>query len=179
MKEMIENHRDLVVEEYSWFRIFLLIFIITAVIGFFGLNYFSSNLSFLPIKNKKEKVTPTMTVKPSPTPKTEKKTTLTPTKALIKLKRQDLKIQVLNGSQTAGLAKKTKEFLEKLGYQEIDIGNADNNEYKATKISLTSVKKDYFSLLVDDLKDDYQISSQPGELKKDSDYDVVIIIGED
>lgn len=173
---MTEDHRDLVVEEYSWFRIFLLIFILTAVIGFFGFNYFSNKPLILLIKKEDKSVKKEMPSSPEPT----KSHSLSPTptiKETLKLNRQDLKIQVLNGSQIAGIAKKTKIMLEKLGYQKIDIGNAENSDSKETEISLKNDKKDYFDLLRNDLKGSYKISSQAGELKQGSDYDAVVILG--
>ena len=51
--------------------------------------------------------------------------TATPTPPAPTLKRADLKVQVLNGAGVAGTASSAQEFLEGLGYEDIDTDNAD------------------------------------------------------
>ena len=164
------DNNNLVVEEYSWTKIFFIIFIITGVIGFFGYSYY--------VKSQNQQ-----------NAQTEKNIqTITPTKAVIKeikptsiptpsINRKDFKIQVLNGSNKVGIAGKTQVILEKLGYQNVDIGNADNSDYQNTVISVKDNNSKLFDLLIQDLKTTYKIRSQAGKLDVVSDFDAEIIIG--
>ena len=94
------------------------------------------------------------------------------------LSRSDLTIQVLNGSGTAGVAGTVKTYLEGLGYQDIDTGNADSYDYTDTEISLKETKSAYLDLLTTDLKSQYSLSSESGSVPADSPYDVVIVVGQ-
>lgn len=93
------------------------------------------------------------------------------------LKREDLKIQVLNGSGVAGAAGKAKTFLENLGYKDVVAGNADKSDYQETEISILDEKKEYLELLEKDLADEYNLASQSATLPGSSTYDVVITLG--
>lgn len=50
----------------------------------------------------------------------------------VKLKKEDIKIQVLNGSEIAGQAGRLKDQLEALGYANVEIGNAEGPISNAT-----------------------------------------------
>jgi len=94
------------------------------------------------------------------------------------LKKQDLKIRVENGAGISGLAAKTKEFLESLGYTVADPETADNN----TDPTLLTFKKDvpdgYKELIKTDLKDKFpSLIIKEETLPDDSAYDLLIIIG--
>lgn len=96
----------------------------------------------------------------------------------VELKREDLKIQVLNGSGVAGVADEAKDFLKGLGYQEIEVGNADSYDYEETEVAIKEDKKDYLKFLTKDLSEEYTLSSETKTLDEDSDFDVVITLGE-
>jgi len=74
---------------------------------------------------KTTKIFPTATPTPAPKP------TATPTP---KVSRQDLEIEILNGTGKAGQASSLQEELEELGYNIGKIGNADNYDYQKTVI---------------------------------------------
>lgn len=109
----------------------------------------------------------------TPTPE---ETTATPTPKTT-LKRGDLKIQVLNGAGVGGTASKAKKFLEELGYEDIDTGNADSFDFKEAKIAIKEGKDNVGEFLKDDLSSDYSVSKDFTTLDEESKYDVVVTIG--
>lgn len=125
-----------------------------------------------------ESLTPTKKPKNSPTP--EKGTpTPTGTSSVDKasgLDRADLKIEVQNGSGTAGVATKASNLLKKLGYDVVSSGNADNFDYEGTTIQVKSTKKAYLDILKKDLSATYTISSATSDYKG-TEADAVVIIG--
>lgn len=115
--------------------------------------------------------------KSTPTP-TERPTTPTPEATPTpELDRKDLSLEVLNGSGAPGAAGSARDFLENLGYENIDVGNAASYDYDQTEVSVKESKKEYLQLLVNDLKDEYTVSSESAYLEEDYDYDAQIIIG--
>lgn len=118
--------------------------------------------------NPKGTVVPVEEGQSSPTP--------TPTPE-VELDRAELKVQVLNGSGTPGMAGKAQEHLEGLGYQDIDTGNADDYDYKETVIAIKPSKEKYLGLITKDLAEEYTVASETEELDEDSDFDVVITVG--
>jgi len=115
----------------------------------------------------KPTATPTR-VPPSPTPQAS------PTPDL---DRSDLSIEVLNGSGEPGVAGDAEELLEDLGYELIETGNADSYDYDQIQVSVKESNKDYLQLLLNDLKDEYSISSESAFLEEDYEYDAQVIIG--
>ena len=114
--------------------------------------------------------TPTLTVTPIPS--------ITPTPTVDpNLKRDEIKLQVLNGTDKAGFAKSTSEVLEKLGYGNIAVGNADRDDYQKTVIRIKDEAKKYQSLITGDLSADFDTSTVES-LPQDSQYDLVIILGQ-
>lgn len=108
--------------------------------------------------------TPEASALPSPSPET-------------KLNREDISIQVLNGSGVTGAAGKAKDYLEGLGYTVDNVGNANSSDYTQTEISTTTSAQKYVDMLTEDLGSNYTVSDQVGSLGSDSSYDVVIILG--
>lgn len=109
----------------------------------------------------------------------EEKPTAKPTK-VVKLNKDEIKIQVQNGTGTPGQAKAVLDLLVDADYVEgnITTGNADNSDYSKVTISY----KEEFKQAVDDIKDiltedfeDFDIDSI--FLDSDDEYDVVIITG--
>lgn len=116
--------------------------------------------------SKKNNITPTPTLTlPSPTP--------TPS-----FKKEELKIEVLNGSGTPGKASEMKKILKEKGYQEILTGNADNFDYEKTEIKVKKDKYQALSMLKNDLKD-YLSSINEGFLDEKETADVIITFGKD
>lgn len=125
--------------------------------------------NFNSIKNKlsSKKISPTPTLIPTSTP--------SPTPSF---KKEDLKIQVLNGSGVAGKAAKVKSILLEKGYHEIIIGNADNYDYQATVLKIKKSKSSILEMVKKDLKD-YTNLFKEETLPEDDPADLVIIFGSD
>ncbi|HVT01604.1 MAG TPA: LytR C-terminal domain-containing protein [Patescibacteria group bacterium] len=133
--------------------------------------------------------TPTPTEDTSPTPATSPTKGATATPAPTKastgssvdkatgLDRAKLSIHVLNGSGTAGASKKMSDFLEGLGYNVIQIGNADNFDYTNTEIQVANSKSDYIALLKKDLSANYTVGSTSGTPPSDEQADAIVIVG--
>lgn len=68
------------------------------------------------------------TPSPTPTPKPEIKT----------IKREDISISILNGTGIPKEAGFLQGELEKLGYSEIETGNASKQDYKSTEVTFNS-----------------------------------------
>lgn len=102
---------------------------------------------------------------PSPTP--------TPT-----VKREDLKIQVLNGSGTSGKATEVRDLLLEKGYSDIVRGNAENFDYTVTELQVKKSKKDAVNLIKEDLQKNVP-SFKESVLEESDNADVVLIIGAD
>jgi len=98
--------------------------------------------------------------------------------SIVELQRKDLSIVVHNGAGIPGIAGKTKDFLEQLGYIVSDIGNAEKQNSKNTTLQFKSSKVSYKDLLSEDLKDNYDVVVTEN-LDEDADYDALIIVGSD
>lgn len=122
-----------------------------------------------------EQTSPLPTSQPEES-ETEEEPTATPepTQAVEK---GDLAIQVLNGSGAPGAAGDGRDYLEELGYENISVGNADSYAYEQTEVYVKEGKKDILQELIEDLKEEYEVSVQSEYLDEDSDYDIRIIIG--
>ena len=107
-----------------------------------------------------EKTQPTSTPVPEPTPDKEV-----------------IKIKVLNGSGTAGVASTLAEELEDLGYKDVETGNADNYNYEDITIQTKEDKEDYGDLVKKDLEDNYIVSIDSEALDEDDEFDVIVIFG--
>lgn len=168
-----EKSEDKVVEEkietekpnYLWIVIPTAL-LVGALVG--GLITYFSGVS----KLDKDKVTPTPIATEIPIDKE------TPVPSSVgELKRDTLKIQVLNGSGTSGAAGKAKTYLEELGYQDVDTGNASSSDFSEMEISIKDSSKDYLDLITSDLSKSYKVASDSKTLVTTSKYDVVITLG--
>jgi hypothetical protein len=112
-------------------------------------------------------VTPTPTVTqiltPSPMPK--------------EVKREDLKIQVLNGGGKAGAGSKMKTFLTDLGYTVSAVGNTDEYTFEKTEIEVKAGKESVLELVRTDLTKDYSLGTASSTLASDSPFDVRVTVG--
>lgn len=122
-------------------------------------------------REKAAPVTPVVSSPPTPLETPE-------ASPVAEFKREDLKLQVLNGCGIAGAAGKAKEFLEGLGYKDIEVGNAESYDHEETKIAIKENKKDYLELLSNDLSEKHILSVQTPNLDRESKFDVIVIIGE-
>lgn len=99
-----------------------------------------------------------------------------PTPTIV-LNRSGLKIKVLNGSGISGLAGKAKDYLESLGYEGVETGNAKTYDYAETAIRIKEEKKDYLDLLTRDLGRAYQLAAKTVFLESEEDFDVIVVLG--
>ena len=113
---------------------------------------------------------PTPTVLPSPT------LTLTPTPIQkVSTSAATLKIMVLNGTEVVGLAGSTSAKLKKVGFQNIEIGNAKSSSYKTWEVTLKNHDED----IVEIFKNVLELETLPvKEATVSSKFDIEIIIGE-
>lgn len=140
--------------------------LVGALVG--GLITYFSGIS----KLNSEPVSPTPVA--SITPSVEATPTASPSSTL---KKDDLKVQILNGSGVSGAAGKVKTLLEGLGYKLIDTGNASMSDLAQTEVSLKDSKKDYFNEIIKDLSKSYTATESAKTLSGSSKYDVVITLG--
>lgn len=113
------------------------------------------------------------TVSPSPSPFVTPEISPSPEP---ELKREDLTLQVLNGSGTPGAAGTAREYLEGLGYNVAAVGNAETFDFQETLIRIKDRRRDYLELLRPDLEEEYEVGDAE-TLDEDSEYDAVIVIG--
>lgn len=101
---------------------------------------------------------------------------VSPTPAAPVLVRSEWTFEVLNGSGTAGVAKKAADKLETLGYKVVSIDNADRQTYKGNGLFVSQEMQSKVDLLVADLKNTLTIATVAGVLK-DSTVSARVIIG--
>lgn len=95
----------------------------------------------------------------------------------LEVKKGNLKIRVENGAGISGLAARTKEFLESLGYTVLTIDTADSKVGPTILNFKEGVFEDYQSLVSEDMKSKFPEIEAKKDLNTDSDYDLVIIVG--
>ena len=99
----------------------------------------------------------------------------TATPAPTQLEREEITLEILNGSGVAGAAGDAAEIFEALGYEDVEVGNADETE--GNELYISSDVEDLIDVLLEDVEEELDISSISGELD-DSDVSVRIILGE-
>lgn len=145
-------------------------------IGIFVVSFVASFLVFLMVSKTKFSVPRlSMNEKSQPTVAPTVMPIATPTPSI---KRSDLKVKVLNGSGTAGLATTVKSILKDKGYGDILTGNADNFDFTQSELQVKKSEATVSAVISVDLKD--HISSfKNSTLSESSAADAVIIIGAD
>lgn len=108
------------------------------------------------------------------TPSADSESTASPSS---NFKKEDLKIQILNGSGLSGAAGKAKTVLEGLGYKNIDTGNATSSDFSETEVAIKESKKDYLDLIIKDLSKSYEATEAAKPLSSTSKFDIVITLG--
>jgi hypothetical protein len=94
---------------------------------------------------------------------------------LTQLQREEITLEILNGSGVAGAAGDAAEVFEILGYEVVEIGNADNIE--GNELYVNPDFEDLIDILLEDVEEELDISSISGELDG-SDASARIILGE-
>ena len=96
-------------------------------------------------------------------------------KSLVYSENSGMKVEVLNGNATSGIAHKIAKDLEMQGFEVVNIGNADNFNYEKTKIIVYSKEINLDSEFKKLFKD-YEIVK---EYQTNANLDLVIILGKD
>jgi len=91
------------------------------------------------------------------------------------LKREDIKVQILNGTRKSGLASQLKSELAAKGYNVVKIGDTRDMTYNYSRIIDRSGNKDKTDLL----SKDTGISIVESDIDNDCGYDITVIIGKD
>lgn len=118
------------------------------------------------------------TVESSPTPVVSIEPQSSPSASpSASVKRSEVKVQVLNGSGTSGLAGKAKTYLEELGYKDVAVGNASSSDFTETEIQIKDSVKDFLDTITTDLSKSYTVAKETKVLITSSKYDIVITLG--
>jgi hypothetical protein len=136
--------------------IFIVIALVLVAVGFFISREEKLVLSPVSTPTPSEEATPT----PSPEP----------------INKEDIKIEVLNGTEIAGEAAFLQSQLGDLGYEDIEIGNADSQDFVATKVVFSpevsdTVKNEILDKL-DDLYEDVETDTSSMDT-----FDIQVTIG--
>ena len=99
----------------------------------------------------------------------------TPEEVVESLSREEITLDVLNGSGVSGLAGKTATTFEELGYEIGEIGNADSVE--ATELYIQEELEDQLETLLEDVKDELGVASVSGYLESDDEITARLILG--
>ena len=92
------------------------------------------------------------------------------------MRREDARIVVHNGTSVSGLAGETRDYLRELGFDVVDVGNA-NAAYPTTQVvdfGSHPATTNYLTRVLEVPALNISYSSQPG-----GDYDVLVIVGDD
>jgi len=149
--------------------LFILIVVVSAGVFFTGMILYQSNRENFTMANVPflTEPTPTPTVVLSPTP--------SPTPELVF---SDYSVQVLNGSGISGVAGSVATLLENEGFEGVDVGNAEDQDYEETEIQM---KEDVPSEMFDELAKILSTYTliEGAELEDDGEYDIVIVVGQE
>lgn len=95
------------------------------------------------------------------------------------LNKEDLKLRVENGAGVPGIAGRTRDFLSDFDYDVLSVGNADTSDRENTLITLKESKVDFKDLLIEDMRDKYEIVIDENFLDEETAYDVLVTVGSD
>lgn len=88
----------------------------------------------------------------------------------------EYKVQVLNSTTEAGLASSVEELLEENGFEEVTIGNADQDQSITTiAIDERLIEIDQLYEIISDILSGYE--TEKINLSPDENYDIIIVIG--
>lgn len=161
------------VSRFPLFRKEFLIFIVSAIVSFL----IFIGISRMNVDFNKFKLPSLVQNKPAPT-ETPKSAVPSPTPTPA-VKKEEVKIKILNGSGTVGVASDVKDILTKKGYQEILTGNADNYDYTQTLIQVKKGQTALANLIKKDLADSIENPKVEETLKENAASDVEITVGTD
>ncbi|MEN8252797.1 MAG: LytR C-terminal domain-containing protein [Patescibacteria group bacterium] len=111
----------------------------------------ASTVSIFYIRTQTQTTIAEKEVNSDPTPKAS----LAPTPEISSLEKNEISLEILNGTSTKGLAGKTAEKFEKLGYEIKKIGNADDAENHELHVKTEFANQ--LSKLLKDVKEELEI----------------------
>lgn len=155
--------------------IFLLAIILLAAIGVL----FYLPLSPNKVVNKQNDVQKLEQINSKPTASTSAEKaveTPIPTPTPPTLNKTELKMQILNGTTTKGLAGQTRDFLVSKGYSVTNIGNAESSSYDQTIIKFKVSKEVALDDLTKVLSERYSVI-RGDHLNESDQFDIIIIVG--
>jgi hypothetical protein len=120
---------------------------------------------------------PTFIAKAKPTPIPTAAPTPTATPAP-EIKKDSIKVKILNGSGTSGKAGEVKTVIKEKGYQDIVTGNAETFDYEITEIAVKKGNEYLATSLQADLAE-YAKKAKVTILAEKEQADVVITVGKD
>jgi hypothetical protein len=91
------------------------------------------------------------------------------------INRENIKVQVLNGSKKSGLASQLKKELEEKGYSSVKIGDTKDMTYGYTRVIDRSGDKEKLQVVSQDLN----INIVESDIDNACGYDITVIIGKD
>lgn len=145
-----------------------IITVIAIIVG--GVFYYKSKVSSTETA-KDTTLTPQVT-ETTPTP------TDVPEEEVEKIDYSEYSVSVLNGSGVPGESGNVKDSLEKLGFENVETGNAQSYDYETTEISLKAdTPEGVYTAIEEALSDEYTVGKSETALDEDSAYDVIIIVG--
>ena len=102
--------------------------------------------------------------------------TPSPTQTPVEIDRDEVKIQILNGSGISGAAGDLRSEMEDLGYSDIAVGNASSQDYETTEVTFsTGLDQEVRDEITDKLSEIYEdvetVSGSTGN------YDISITTG--
>jgi hypothetical protein len=113
--------------------------------------------------------------KPTPTPSPIPLPTATPTPAI---KKDVIKVKILNGSGTPGKAGDVKTVMKEKGYQDIVTGNANTFDFALTEIAVKKGNEHVATSIKTELAD-YAKDAKVTTLADKETADVVVTVGKD
>ena len=141
------------------------LFVFLIIFGLTGWAFYLKSV-WLPKETVSEVVTEASPI-PNTTPEPEKIVEL--------LTREEISLDVLNGSGVSGLAGKTATTFEELGYEIGEIGNADDVE--TTELYIQEDLEEQLGNLLDDVKEELGVASVSGYLDSDVESMGKIVLG--
>ena len=157
---------------------FLVIIILVSIVGgllSFGVIPFSSNTNEATGKSNEIKKA-TQSASKATTSSSDQKPVEEQTPPIPTINKSELKIQILNGTTTKGLAGQTKDLLVSKGYSVTNIGNAESSNYDQTIVKFKVSKEATLDDLTSALSERYSVI-RGDHLNEGDQFDIIIIIG--
>lgn len=161
------------------FKAIILPFLLGFVLGGLivgGVFYWKTSVEGL----EEETATPAPTISPTAEPKSEEEEEGGEQgKEEEEVDLSEYSVQILNGTGGTGVARAAKEELDNEGFGSLVTGNASSFEYEETEVALKKdVPGSVYEVIKDALKDKYDVVKAESAVDEDSEYDVVITVGE-